>query len=241
MNKSKMNDQIFDAMLQAAVEEKFQKEMQELPQSKDLGDEYELSQPAQLRIKKMIQKAYRRSILLRIEKISKRVAIILAIIIPTSLGSLLSVEASRNTIFNTLLNWKSDHVDIHYQDRNASSNIASSTSISSVIKPTYLPEGFFEIQTITVGSKSETEYRNNHGIKILLDQIPLAKEETIAVDTEHTTRKEIGIQGGKASLFVANTTKDKLYLVWKDHSHSFLLSSEISSDQLVKIAESIEK
>jgi len=74
-----------------------------------------------------------------------------------------------------------------------------------------------------------------------LDQIPLAKEETIAVDTEHTTRKEIGIQGGKASLFVANTTKDKSYLVWKDHSHSFLLSSEISSDQLVKIAESIEK
>lgn len=236
-----MTDQIFDAMLQATVEEKFEQEMREWPQSKELGTEYELSQPVQLKLQKIIHRAYRRSVLLKFGKITKKAAIILAIIIPVSLGSLLSVEASRNAIFNTLLNWKSDHADIHYQDRYASSNMIPSASGNSVVKPSYLPDGFYEVQTVKVGSKTETEYRNDQGVKIFLDQMPLSKEGTIAIDTEHTTRTEIKIQGRTASLFAANTAKDKSYLFWKNQTGSFLLSSEISSDQLVKIAESMEE
>ncbi|MVB09805.1 hypothetical protein CAFE_04700 [Caprobacter fermentans] len=74
-----------------------------------------------------------------------------------------------------------------------------------------------------------------------MNQIPLAKEGTIAVDTEHTIRKEVEIQREKASLFVANTSGDKSYLISENLSSSFLLSSEISSDQFVKIAESMKK
>ncbi len=50
----------------------------------------------------------------------------------------------------------------------------------------------------------------------------------------------IEIQGEKASLFVANSSDDKSYLVWANHSYSFLLSSKLNSDQLIKIAESME-
>ncbi|WP_407926863.1 hypothetical protein [Caproicibacter fermentans] len=49
------------------------------------------------------------------------------------------------------------------------------------------------------------------------------------------------MQREKASLFVANTSVDKSYLISENLSSSFLLSSEISSDQFVKIAESMKK
>lgn len=234
-----MNRQVFEIMLKAAVEEDFEQELQELSKAEEFADDCELSQTAQSKIEKMIGKAYRHSVRLRVEKAAKRAAIILAIILPVSLGSLLSVEASRNAIFNALLDWKSDHVDIHYRDGEASSHPAVAASGASAVKPQYLPKGFVEAKSVQNGSDLITEYRNSSGRRIRLRESPLTKEGTLAVDTEHTTRKEVKIQGEEALLFAASASGETSYLAWKSHFHSFLLSSEIPSEELIKIAESI--
>lgn len=240
MNKREMEDQIFEIMLKAAVEENFDREIRELPEQEALPDDCELSLHTRRKIEKMMKDANRHSMLLRIRTLAKKAAVIAAIVIPISLVSLLSVEASRNAIFNALLDWKSDHIDIQYQDKGASSEQQSS-SAHSVMKPQYLPKGFFEVQTTKIGLKNETEYRNEQGSKILLVQTPLSEEGSVAVDTEHSVQKEIEIQGEKAILFVANEPEDTSYLVWKNYSYHFLLISKISSEELVKIAESMMK
>lgn len=241
MKQNEIKNQVFEVMLKAAVEENFEKKLKELPQTENLPDDCELSESTKYKIQRMIRKASRDVSLSKLRKTAKKAAVVIAVIIPISLGSLLGVEASRNAIFNAFLDWKSNHVDIHYQDKEVSSNEnqTSSASGSSAIKPQYLPEGFFESQAVKIGPKNETEYQNSKGVKIFLDQIPLSQEGTIAVDTEHAARKEIEIQGKKAALFVADSSGAKSYLAWEDHSYSFLLSSEISSDQLVKIAQSM--
>lgn len=241
MNKAEINNRVFEIMLKAAVEENFSRELREFPDDKDLTDDYELSLPTRTKIEKMIRESYRRSILLRVGKIAKRAAVVVAIIIPISLGSLLSVEASRNAIFNALLDWQSNHVAIHYQEEGASSGGKTSSSAYSVIKPKYLPDGFAEVQTVKIDSETEIEYRNEQGMKILFSQEPLTEGGNIGVDTEHTTETEIEIQGEKAFLFTADSSEESSYLVWNDHNNSFLLNSKVSPQELIKIAESVQK
>lgn len=240
MNNTEMKDRLFEIMLRAAVEEDFNRELQKLPKEEDLADDCELSLPTRIKIEKMIRESYRHSILFRVGKIAKKAAVVAAIIVPVSLGSLLSVEASRNAIFNALLEWKSDHADIRYQEEGASSDKKSSVS-DSIIEPAYLPNGFAEARKVTVGHKTEIEYQNQQGEKILLSQGPLSEGGNLGVDTEHTTEKEIEINGEKAFLFTADSSGGNSYLAWNDHSRSLLLSSEIPPEQLVKIAESMGK
>ena len=240
MDKKEMKDQIFEVMLQTAVKENFEKELHELPTAKELTDDYELSESTRKEIEKWIKTANHKSTRLRMQKAAKRAAVIAAIIIPVSMVSLLSVEASRNFIFNAVMNWASDHVAIQYQDRQASSSEMSSPD-DSEIRPHYLPEGFVKTETTQTDSSFTIQYRNDQGELILFRKSPISKQGPFAVDTEHTTHKEIEIQGEKASLFIANEPDGMSYLVWKNHSYSFQLSSEISPEQLVKMAESVTK
>lgn len=241
MNKTEIQNQVFEIMLKAAVKENFERELRELPKEKDLSDDCELSQSAKTKIEKMIRKAHRNSAWLRIQTVTKKVAVLFAIIIPVSLGSLLSVGASRHAIFNAFLEWKSNHANIRYQDLVSSSGQGASSFDSDVIEPQYLPDGFIEYQRTQIGSETEIEYRNKQGIKIILNKEPLSVGENLGIDTEHTTEEEIEILGNKAFLFTANSSGECSYLVWNDHSYSYLLSSKISPQELVKIAESIKK
>lgn len=240
MNKPEMKNQIFEVMLQTAVKEHFEKELHELPAAKELTDDYDLSESTRKEIEKWIKAANHKASRLRMQKAAKRAAVIAAIIVPVSVVSLLSVEASRNVIFNAVINWASDHVAIQYQDGQASSGEPSPPE-NSEGKPRYLPEGFAETETRQTGSSFTTEYRNNQGELILFRKSPLSKQGPFAIDTERTTRTEIEIQGEKASLFTANGPDEMSSLVWQNDSYSFLLSSKISPKELVKMAESMTK
>ena len=240
MNKQEMKNQIFEVMLQTAVKEHFEKELHELPAAKELTDDYDLSESTRKEIEKWIKAANYKAARLRMQNAAKRAAVIAAIIVPVSVVSLLSVEASRNVIFNAVMNWASDHVAIQYQDGQASSGEPSPPE-NSEGKPRYLPEGFAETETRQTGSSFTTEYRNNQGELILFRKSPLSKQGPFAIDTERTTRTEIEIQGEKASLFTANGPDETSSLVWQNHSYSFLLSSKISPKELVKMAESMTK
>lgn len=239
MNKTEMKEQIFEVMLKTAVEESFERELKALPKEKDLTDEYELSQPAKEKIEKTIRQTRHRSSMRRMGKIAKRAAIVLAIVIPVSLGSLLSVEASRNAIFNAFLNLKSDHADIQYQEETSSSAQASSTSGSAVVLPAYVPAGFARIQSVQTYLKTATIYQNSNGDKIILQQGPLKKDNIEGADTEHTTLKKLTINGQEASLFTANSKGENSYLAWQNHSSNFLLVSAIDPEELVKMAASM--
>lgn len=239
MNKSEMEDRIFEVMLKAAVEENFQKELQRLPKEEDLTDDYELSEAAKEKIGRAIRRAYRRSAWRRAGKVAKRAAVVLAVVIPVSLGSLLSVEASRNAIFNALLNWRSNYADIRYQEKGVSSGQAPASSGMSVMEPQYLPEGFTAVNSTKNAQTNIVEYQDSRGQRIVFEQHPLKDEKAIGADTEHTTLKEVTINGRKASLFVADSKGGTSYLVWENRTYSFLLSSAIDPEELVKMAESV--
>ena len=86
-----------------------------------------------------------------------------------------------------------------------------------------------------------TTYENGKGASVTFTQTPLDKAGKMSIDSEHTTYREITIQGKKAVLFEAKRAEDRSYVLWQSKKTSFVLSSVISKDELIRIAESAEQ
>jgi hypothetical protein len=238
MHRSELNSQMFDTILKTAVSENFKLEMDAMPPEGTLSKEFAPSLDLRRKIQRIVIKEYHNAVLYKVSQIAKKAAVIIAIIIPISFGSLLSVEASRNVIFNSVLEWKADHVDIYFQQE-SSSKPSQDTDESGLYQPQYIPDGFSEFKTLKFGATQRITYQNEGKESIIFDQTPLSKGK-IGVDTEHTTYEEITINGQKASLFAAKTPNDKTYILWQIGKISFELSSSISQQELVKMAENIK-
>ncbi|HEX3038819.1 MAG TPA: hypothetical protein VHP54_00805, partial [Caproiciproducens sp.] len=139
MKKTELNDRLFNTVLKAAVEENFWRELDEMPEEKELRPEYLPSPALKQKIRQAVKKGNRRAVLQKIRKAAKRAAVIAVILISVVMGSLLSVEASRNAIFNSVLEWKADHVDIYFRQEEK-----PQPEGTGIYKPQYIPEGFVE-------------------------------------------------------------------------------------------------
>lgn len=243
MNESELNVRLFDTLLKAAAAEDFRRELDALPSGQELSGEYALPERLTKRIRDLIKESDRRSRRKKFLGLAKRAAVIAAIIIPISLGSLLSVEASRNAIFNSVLEWKAEHVDIYFEETTSGAPAEESPAgeQSEVWEPQYLPEGFFMAEEKNVGPVHMTTYENGKGASVTFTQTPLDKAGKMSIDSEHTTYHEITIKGEKAVLFEAKGDQDRSYVLWQSKKTSLVLSSTISKDELIRIAESAEQ
>lgn len=227
----------FGDILKAAVEENLMASLETIPSNEVLQAEYVPSSVLWNRIRKIVRKDHRRTLWRKAMQSTKKVAILLAIIIPVSLGSLLSVEASRTAILNFIFNWKSDHVDIHFQQAGSS---PSAQSPQNAAIPEYLPSGFIKTREVKVGPLHRLTYQNSSKESIVFDQVPLAKAGTLVIDSEHTNYREITINGQKASLFAAKTADDSTFILWRSRQTAFLIRSKINQNELIRIAESVK-
>ena len=239
MDKVNLRGKLFDTILESAVKDDFEQELEKMPSEEDLAKEYSLSSGLQEKINKIIANGRRKIRLQKIRRISKKAAVIVAVIIPITLAGLFSVEASRTAIFNAILDWQSDHATIHFED-STSSQAPQSMPVDAFYKPVYLPDGFTEGKTTKMGTSVHIVYQNKDQTTLLFDQSPVSEEGSISIDTEHTVYSEITIDGYKASLFTGKTSKDNTVLVWRNKTNSFTLISTINKDELLKIAENIK-
>lgn len=240
MSNQEMKNQIFEVMLKAAIKESFENEVRAYPSADTLTEDYNLSLATHRKIERMIRDSSQKLAQLQIKKVAKKAAVIAAITIPVSIFGLFSVDASRNAIFNALLEWKADHIDIKYQD-NEQVDEEKQISIPSNMKPKYLPVGFIEQETTKAENKVIIKYQNNEENIIILEFTSIANEGINSLDIENAIKKSIKINGSDAILFSAESPSDKSYLAWNNKKFHILLKSKISPEELVKIAESIEK
>ncbi|MCI1965987.1 MAG: DUF4367 domain-containing protein [Oscillospiraceae bacterium] len=242
MNKAKLNRELFETMLKEAVCETFENELQSLPAEQELEQICELSPSTKQKIQHIIRAERRHAVCRKMRAVSKRVAILLAIVVPVSFGSLLSVEASRNAIFNAIIEWKDDRARISYQQGSSDFSEAADRSArtNAVYAPSYLPDGFTALKKKQVGHMLVVTYRDKNGKDIIFQQSLLSDGGHNVIDSEHSTYSQININGEQASLFRANTNEDSSLLLWENQKFSFLLMSKIDPKELIKIAESVK-
>lgn len=100
VQEKSQNEKLFDALLKVAAEEALKREMESLPSVEELNELCKSSVEMDERIKRLIKHSFRKKKRNRIIKKAGKIAASVAITIAVLSTALLSVEATRNAIFN---------------------------------------------------------------------------------------------------------------------------------------------
>jgi len=227
------DDELFEALLTAATSEAMRREFEDEPSDEELNTMYK-SEALDSRIYKLInQETKKQKRKQRFNTLGK-IAASIAIVFTVMTAALMSVEATRVRIINTILDWQKDHVQIEPGTK-------SETPISSdgISRPTYLPKGFSETEIYSFGLMIEIIYRNSEGDEIIFKQNP-AEESILNLDNEYTEYDDIIISGNEAHLFIAKDDDTRNQIIWISGETLYSLSSFVYYEELVFIAESIK-
>ena len=232
--QNSIDDKLFDAVIKIAAENALEQEMDEMPSCEELNARHKPSPDLDRKIKKIIarRKLKERATVWR--KTATKIIAGIAVFIIISATVLLSVEATRNYIFNALIKWQEGYVSIEYNHNE------TKLPEAGVYKPTYLPEGFTEISSKTTGEITRTVYQNETEATIMLSQYPAQSSNTL-FDNEGREFKNIQINGQEAYLFESIDLDKDNVLIWEANGIMFSINSGLESGELILIAESIKK
>lgn len=234
MTNEVRNDILFDAMLKVAVSEGLKKEIDTMLSNEELNEKYKPSTELDGRIRKIINRDRIKSRLKLNARSLRKIAVCMILIVGLSSITLLSVEATRYAIFNAFIEQFGKYTKIQFQDS------VIDSELRDIYRPTYIPESYKEKSTQTYGNTVMLLYSNDTGKEIIFKQWKV-DAGTALIDNENTKYKEIEISGNKAYLFEALTKDDYSVLLWHSEGLVFELTSQISSDELIRIGDSIKK
>lgn len=167
--------------------------------------------------------------------IGKKAAIIILCLIPTILAASMSVEALRNGLFEIIERAYKRFSDISFEQVTSSYSLPLAFEEYSL---TYVPPGFTQ-ESSTVEpelfSKEEVFVNGQQSITFLQK---LAYNTSLIIDTEDVKTETIE-HNGMEFLYCSN--KGAQYLLWTKNDYAFLLISELSKEELLRIAASIQK
>lgn len=233
MNKKEQNEDLFDALLKVAVNEALQRELITLPSNEELNIRYKPSPELDRHITKIINQYKMKTIISRnARRILKITACIIVILILSSF-TLMSVEATRNIIFNAFIERFETFTKIDFE----ASKVEDENN--QYYSPTYLPEGFHKDTTNVYGNTIMITYINDDGVQIIFQQRE-ADAGTALIDNENTIYKEVEVAGQKAYLFEPTTKNEYRILLWQKNRIVFELTAQISSEDLLHIGNSIK-
>lgn len=234
MTSEDRNKELFDSLLKAAVSDALRDEMDALPSNKELNEKFPTSAEMDKRMKKLIFQRKIRSNIRHFVKSNRKIAACFMVIIVLSSVTLLSVEATRNVILNTFVNQFGKYTQIQFHDSSAGGQQMD------IYRPAYLPEGYKKISEEVYGNAALLVYSNESDSEIVLKQRK-AEEGTALIDNENTNYTEVDISGNTAYLFKAVKDDNYNVLLWKSQDVVFELTSDVNSDELIRMGRSMEK
>lgn len=116
-----------------------------------------------------------------------------------------------------------------------------STHDVSKIRPTYVPEGYVETEVFEAGGSQYVTYEKENGGWIEFSIRPLKQGGAFLLDTDHSTRSEITINGMEGQLYTALSSEwSNDLLLFDDEGGIFYhFESTEPPEVLIQMAESI--
>ena len=228
------NEKIFDALIDVAANQAFQEEMQLLPSCEEMNEMYTPSAELNNKIHKMIKRRQSNIRFKRAMRAATRIAASLGIVLVVFTAVIFSVEASRNFVINTLIQWQSDHASFNFE------NSKDDTFNFKGYSPEYIPSGFERVSLNSSDASCLAVYQNQDGEQITI-RLTLAESSDISIDTDNTDYSEITVNQDKAYLFKAKAKGDVSVIIWQHDGIAFKVNSAIDYSEILRIAENISK
>jgi hypothetical protein len=227
MNDSSTLDRLLDSIITEAAPiaaENIGKDFSE-PETVKFSSEHETA------MRKIFRKERNKLLIKKILRHSKRVAVfLLAVIIVLSI-TVFSVEAWRIKALNFIIEMNKSHSQINFGGNNAKGNSYAVNGINLG----YIPEGFMLEKKDANNNMASLVFKGEK-YYFIFSMSDIAN--TLAIDTESASIKKTNINGQDA-LFSSNNNVN--ILVWHDEELSFSLSGTIEENEMVRIAENIDK
>jgi len=221
------NEKIFEAMLKTAFEEVVEEEMKALPSLEELEKTCPRSPELDKRMYKLITEKERVAKRERIYKVIIRSAAVLCILFAVATLAIFSVEASRNFIFNTLYNMRSDHVEIGFGNADTEETVAN--DISYNITLALIQEGFEYTSSNVMGDIAATIFTNLNNEQVFFRQNASATLNLL-IDNENRVFESINVNNTDVFIFDAHDSTYRNEVLWSDDNTFFSLSSAYDFD-----------
>ena len=184
-------------------------------------------------IKKEEKKEKRIKLIKNIKKQSKKAAIILLIIIAGISTLIFTVEAIRVRVFNYFIERNERYTETRVEEEN---NIKTpELNWESYYQPTYMTEGYYFESSKDIGSIKVLKYTDGEN-QITFTQANNGTD--FQLDTEDAVAENIKINGNEGLLIIK---EDRSMIFWHNDEKSFTITGNIKKEEIIKIAESIEK
>ena len=136
----------FDAMLQMAARESLYRQLDSFPSKRELEKMYSPSASHEKKINKIIKNENRAEKFVQFNKYFTKVAVILFVTFSVTFTPLITAEAVRESIVQTVIEWKDEFASIFFKSERT-------PAVINEVKIGYMPDGF-----VSEGMSIKNEY-----------------------------------------------------------------------------------
>ncbi len=241
MNKNELNNMIIENMINLAAKECLQKEINEFNDVSDM-EKHTFSPAFEKKMEKLFKIKPKKLTVKSIMSVTKKVAVVVMIVISLTFAGLMSVKAFRAEVYRIVTEIYEKYIDIFFKSDDESTK-SQVNKIEETYLPSYIPDKYERSNLIISFIKVMAEYINSNGNMIFYDQ-GLISDGGPSIDGENYSIKNIKINDINGSLYIYNEEtldNNRYFIIWYDEKYYYTLSGNIELSELLKMAESLQK
>ena len=219
------NERLFDSIIEIAAEEAMMQRLADLPSREELDEMYPASKELQSGIDKIIAREGRSVKRGKLAKAVMKAAACIGVLFIVCGIALMSIEASRIVILNTIISIRQDYVLFEFS-RVAPNGAGAKTG--QIINFEYMGSQ-------DMGSLVISIFENEYGEQITLQQSQ-GESISIGVGTEHGEFTTAFIGEQEVYLLEASSEYHLSFVMWVDSGAVYLVSAGISIEELLTFA-----
>lgn len=232
--KKALNNDMFEAMMKCALIERYTGEVDRL--KTESANEL-FSESLDKKVRRIICKVGRKKQLINVGKLTAKSLAIILMILGVTFGIMLTQPKVYAAVLDVVRTVFEDHDS--YSNNIGSSDMDDKTFDNSIV-PSYIPEGYKLRQAFYGDYNTDLIYDNKDDVDIQYSY-GIKDGTEISVNNERVEFSERQINGITYYIYRATIPDDYNTVIWSKDDYSFVLESQLSIDEIVKIAESVSE
>ncbi len=221
------NERLWDAVIKEALIEDCNIELREFEQIKE---EHVFSMQFEKKINKIRNSIAVKEYINSIWKFFKNLIITVAAIMGIVFSGMLTEPQVYAAVKNVVRNIFSDHDNFTHKQNNGEIIFDKNKTLE------YIPDGYTLRSVFYADNSVFQTYDAENGQEIQFDY-GLAESSSISIDNERHFAKEINIENQKYYYYAAIEENDFNSLIWYNNGYVYIITSQISEEEIVEIAE----